>query len=80
MGIFDMTPKEPLISSYQIMNKKIACPSCGNDKFELKDILLNTPGLTFLRLDWANRSASVLVCTKCTRIEWYLNKPNSFYN
>jgi predicted nucleic-acid-binding Zn-ribbon protein len=77
MGIFDRSSKEPFIGTYQIMNKIIICPNCGHDKFEMKDVLLNTAGMSFLGLDWANRSASALICTNCTRIEWYLNKPNS---
>jgi len=80
MGIFDKTPKEPMVGAYQSMNKKIECPNCGHNQFEMRDILLNTPGLTFLGLDWANRSASILICTNCSRIEWYLNKPTSILN
>jgi hypothetical protein len=36
---------------------------------------LNTAGLTFFNLDWANRSAATLTCTSCGRIEWYLTDP-----
>jgi hypothetical protein len=35
----------------------------------------NTAGLTFLNLDWANRSAATLTCTACGRIEWFLADP-----
>lgn len=75
MGIFDKNPKGPIVGSFKIIDKKIECLNCGHDKFEMRDILLNTPGLTFLGIDWANRTASALICTNCSRIEWYLNKP-----
>jgi len=37
--------------------------------------MLNTVGLTFLELDWANRSGSLLICVKCGHIEWFLEEP-----
>ena len=77
MGIFDKAPKEEFISSYSIAGKKIVCPNCGSDKFQMRDVLLNTSAMSFFGLDWANRSASALICTGCTRIEWYLDKPLS---
>jgi hypothetical protein len=76
MRVFDKNQKEPMIGSFQVMNKKCVCSNCGQDKFEVRDVLLNTPGLTFLGLDWANRTASALICINCSKIEWYLNKPN----
>ena len=80
MGIFDKNPKTPIIGMYQNLGKKIVCPNCGNDKFEKRDVLLNTAGMSFLGLDWANRSAAALICTNCTRIEWYLNQPTLIFN
>jgi len=80
MGLFDKKPKEPFISSYQVLNKEIVCPVCSNTKFVAKEILLNTSAMTFFGLDWANRQASALVCTNCSRIEWYFNKPKLFGN
>jgi predicted nucleic-acid-binding Zn-ribbon protein len=77
MGLFDRQPKIPLISSYEILNKKIVCPNCGHDKFEVREILLNTSAMTFFGFDWANKSASAMICTNCTRIEWYFDKPKN---
>lgn len=37
--------------------------------------MLNTRGMTFLKLDWADRSAKVLVCANCTHITWFLKSP-----
>lgn len=77
MGIFDRPHKlDRQVASFSMNQKKIVCPFCGHDKFEYREILLNTPGMTFLGFDWANRSASVLICTDCSRIEWFFNQPN----
>ncbi|MDQ7818212.1 MAG: zinc ribbon domain-containing protein [Melioribacteraceae bacterium] len=75
MGIFDKQQKQPLIASYKMRGKKIVCPYCGSDKFEVRDVLLNTTAMTFLGFDWANKTASAMICTNCSRIEWYFNQP-----
>ncbi|MCL4549090.1 MAG: DNA-binding protein [Bacteroidetes bacterium] len=75
MSLFDKKTKEPFVSSYKILDKKIICTHCGSDKFQIRDVPLNTPGMTFFGLDWANRDASALICTTCTGIEWYFEKP-----
>ncbi len=78
MGLFDKNPREPIVGSFKVLDKKIICPNCGNDSFQTRDVLLNTPGMSFFGLDWANRTASALICTKCGRIEWYFNQPQIF--
>lgn len=80
MGLFDRTPKEPVIGSFRILGQKVQCPRCGHDKFESRDVLLNTPAMTFFGFDWANRTATALICGSCSRIEWFLNKPDNYYN
>ena len=54
---------------------QVACPHCGSTHFNKRKALLNTAGLTFLQLDWANASASVLVCESCGRLEWFIDEP-----
>ena len=53
----------------------ILCPHCRNDRFGGRDILLNTRGLTFLKLDWLNRSATALVCAKCGHVQLFAAPP-----
>lgn len=57
---------------YQIADKQVVCSHCGGAEFEETPAQLNTAGLTFLGLDWANRSARVLVCKNCHHLEWFL--------
>jgi predicted nucleic-acid-binding Zn-ribbon protein len=60
---------------FMAMGKQVICPHCNNRSFRFRNAQLNTPGMTFFGLDWANRTASVLVCASCSRIEWYMDAP-----
>jgi uncharacterized protein len=53
----------------------ILCAHCRSDEFSRREILLNTRGLTFLKLDWLNRSATVLACAKCGLIQLFAVSP-----
>jgi predicted nucleic-acid-binding Zn-ribbon protein len=75
--IFDSTEKITGPHSFQIQGKNIVCPHCGNVRFELGSSLLNTAGMTFFNLDWANRQATILTCTTCTQIQWFLQQPET---
>ncbi len=63
------------IHTYELQGKVIICPHCNANEFDEGSALLNTAGLTFLNLDWANRSATVLACRKCGQVQWFLQKP-----
>jgi predicted nucleic-acid-binding Zn-ribbon protein len=60
---------------FAVEGKAVTCPHCGHDTFAEGSILLNTVGMTFFGLDWANRTASTLMCAQCGRIEWFGQKP-----
>ena len=60
--------------TYEVAGRQVVCPHCGGEEFEKSEAQLNTAGLTLLDLDWANRSAVVLVCRNCGHIEWFLDK------
>ncbi len=62
---------------FTVAGKEVVCPHCGHDRFEEGRALLNTAGMTFLKLDWANRSAATLLCTRCGHIAWFLQDPES---
>ena len=79
MGFFSLfkrsAPTAPEVSFYSLHGKKITCQHCGGDQFFERNALLNTVGMTFFDLDWANRQAALLVCLSCRHIQWYLEKP-----
>ena len=51
--------------------RDLACPHCKNDKFYQRSGLLNTSGMSFMNLDWLNRSATNYICSICGRVEWF---------
>jgi len=55
----------------------ITCPCCQNDTFDKDYRQLNTSGMSFLGLDWANKNATILVCKRCTYISWFMKEPSS---
>jgi predicted nucleic-acid-binding Zn-ribbon protein len=69
MGIF--REKEP--QAIQVGENAFKCPVCGNHLFWTRRAQLNTPVATFFDLDWANKSATCYVCSRCTHISWFLN-------
>jgi predicted nucleic-acid-binding Zn-ribbon protein len=60
---------------YVVAGSTVKCSHCGQEDFDEGAALLNTVGMTFLGLDWANREASVLICTTCGHVEWFLEQP-----
>jgi uncharacterized protein len=62
-------------STYQAGGLAVSCTHCKNNQFYLHKVLLNTRGLTFFKLDWLNRGATVLVCANCGMIQWFSETP-----
>lgn len=60
---------------YSVAGMQVGCPHCGGKDFDEGTALLNTTGMTLLGLDWANRRASVLICTNCSHVDWFLEEP-----
>jgi len=65
----------PTGERYTVADKAVVCLHCAHDRFIEGRAQLNTAGMTFLNLDWANRDAATLACTRCGRIEWFLTDP-----
>jgi hypothetical protein len=79
LGFFDrpQRARNDIPARYQTAGRDIHCTHCGGDTFALRTALLNTPGMTFFDLDWANRTATVLVCAHCSHLEYFLQTPVS---
>jgi predicted nucleic-acid-binding Zn-ribbon protein len=41
------------------------CLVCGGVKFKQREIKMNTTGMSLLNLDFANRSATGVICASC---------------
>jgi len=57
-----------------IRGKKLVCPICEEKKFWTRETLMNTAGMSFFNLDWANKRAINYVCDNCGYVYWFLNK------
>jgi uncharacterized protein len=60
---------------FRVREIPIVCPLCGHDEFDQRSMLMNTSGMTFLNMDWLNKSACALICKRCGRIELFAESP-----
>ena len=60
---------------YETAGKPIVCPHCEGRTFFEASALLNTRGLTFFNLDWADKAATTLACEACGLILWFMIEP-----
>lgn len=66
-------------AKFSIEGHAIVCTQCRHDLFENGKAQLNTAGLSFLNLDWANKSATTLACVQCGHIMWFAKKLEKHY-
>lgn len=52
----------------------LRCPICGHEAFWKRRTLMNTPGMTFFGVEWANRQAENFVCVRCGHVLWFLRE------
>lgn len=55
-----------------ISGRPLICPICANTDFWKRQTLMNTPGMTFFGIEWANRQAVNYVCNRCGYVFWFL--------
>lgn len=67
-------PKKPESKRVEINRIKLKCPVCQHDKFWERKTLMNTKGMTFFKLDWANKEAQNYICDNCGHVLWFLDK------
>ena len=70
-----VTPSAAHPSAYDVGGKKVTCPHCGNQTFAEGSAQLQTAGMTFVGLEWSEHPAYTLLCSKCGRIEWFMQAP-----
>ena len=62
-------------SRYSAGGIEIVCPHCKNIEFKEGVAQLNTAGMSFMNLDWLNKSATTLICSRCGLIQWFYGDP-----
>ena len=60
---------------FTVNGHKVTCTICGNIIFSRSTAQLNSSVATFFNFDWANRTANTLVCSSCSHVSWFLQKP-----
>jgi len=60
---------------YTAGGKALLCTHCGHDRFDSQSAVVNTRGLTFFGLDWLDKGATVMACTRCGLVQWFRTPP-----
>jgi len=66
--------KQREVAEHSIAGNKLECPVCHHNKFYTRRTLMNTPGMTFLGIEWANKEATNYICEKCGYVMWFLER------
>lgn len=59
---------------YSVDGHQLQCQICGHDQFWYRKTLMNTPGVTFLGMEWANKQAENYICNNCGYIMWFMRE------
>ena len=62
---------------YAAAGQPIRCTHCRHASFIAGSALMNTVGMTFLNLDWANKTATTLMCDGCGLVHWFVEPPTA---
>ncbi|HEX9033473.1 MAG TPA: hypothetical protein VF834_16660 [Streptosporangiaceae bacterium] len=62
-----------------IRQRPFRCVVCGGRLFFDRELQLNTAGMEFLGMGWANQAAIGLVCTVCGYVHTFLNDTIEFW-
>jgi hypothetical protein len=69
MGMF--RNRAPRDRTVMLGDVALRCLVCGGGEFAGGSAKLNTSGMEFLDLGWANRSASTFTCDRCGFIHYF---------
>jgi predicted nucleic-acid-binding Zn-ribbon protein len=65
--------QKPAAKHYQIKGHTLECPVCKNNTFWTRKTLMNTKGMTFFKVEWANKEADNYVCDNCGYVSWFIH-------
>ena len=54
------------------LKRFLACHVCEGNLFLQREIKMNTTGMSFLDLDWANKSADGAICRRCGYVHTFM--------
>ncbi|PLX19919.1 MAG: hypothetical protein C0599_10025 [Salinivirgaceae bacterium] len=64
--------KKEILNNVSIEGNKLICPICTGKQFWTRKTLMNTTGMSFFNLDWANKKATNYICTHCGYVYWFM--------
>lgn len=68
----DANPAFVEVGPRRMAGRDLTCPHCGHDQFRHRETLMNTRGLTFLGMEWANAEAQNYICARCGLVTWFM--------
>jgi hypothetical protein len=57
----------------------ITCQVCGGDVFRDRDVKLNSTGMEFMKLGWADETATGLICWHCGFVHLFASREVQLY-
>ncbi|MEU1596483.1 hypothetical protein ABZ468_27410 [Streptomyces sp. NPDC005708] len=57
----------------------ITCQICKGDVFRERDVLLNSAGMEFMKLAWADEKATGLICWRCGYVHLFVDSDIKLY-
>ena len=60
---------------FSVLGRPVQCRHCGGSQFKVGEAQLNTVLTTLLNLDWIDRSVTILICSNCSHIQWFGERP-----
>lgn len=67
---------ETSVGKFRCGGVDLRCPVCGHEEFRRRSLQLNSAAAGLLNLEWLNKSACVLVCGNCRRMEVFAEAPS----
>lgn len=68
-------PAQPLgrgVSEVFVGERQLSCLVCDGTRFGYREVLMNTAGMTFFDLDWANKNAHGIICLACGYVHTFM--------
>jgi hypothetical protein len=63
----------------EVLGKTFTCRLCHNPTFAVRYIKLNSTGMEFFDLGWANADSTGLICTSCGYIHEFMGDTVTLY-
>jgi hypothetical protein len=57
----------------------ITCQICRGDLFRERSVMLNSVGMEFMKMAWADETATGLICRQCGYVHLFVNRDIQLY-